>query len=249
MVVAPEPAGQQVRRAADRFVSRGPGLTSRHSFSFGEHYDPRNVAFGPLLAHNEDLVDVARGYDDHPHRDTEILTWVLSGSLQHTDSCGHTGLIYPRLAQRMSAGSGIVHSERNDGYSRHPDLTPEPVHFVQMWLRPDTLGGPPDYAQAEVAESALQADWVPVASGSHADRAVGLGTAGATLWVTVLAAGQRRVLPEAPRAHVFVARGQVDVEVVGALAAGDGLRLAGPAAVAVTATQNAELLVWTLPPS
>ena len=81
----------QVRRAAERFVSRGPGLTSRHSFSFGEHYDPLNVSYSSLLAHNEDVVEVARGYEDHPHRNTEIVTWVLAGALQSTATPPVTG--------------------------------------------------------------------------------------------------------------------------------------------------------------
>ena len=85
---------------------------------------------------------MARGYDDHPHRDSEIVTWVLSGSPAASDSRGHRGLVYPRLAQRMSAGTGIVHAERNDGYRLDPDQPAEPVHFVQMWLRPDVPGGP-----------------------------------------------------------------------------------------------------------
>ncbi len=236
----------EVRRSADRFVSHGLGLTSTHSFSFGEHYDPANVSFGPLLVSNEDVVEVARGYDDHPHQDAEIVTWVLSGSLQHADSHGHRGLVHPRLAQRMSAGSGIVHAERNDGYRIDPDQPLEPVHFVQMWLRPDAPGGPPGYAQAEVSAEALRAGWVPVVSGTHPDRAVGLGTAGATLWVTYAGPGERRGLPEGALVHVFVARGEVEVEAVGPLGPGDAVRVHGRAALEVRTRTESELLVWTL---
>ena len=235
----------QVHRAANRFVTSGSGLVSRHSFSFGEHYDPVNVSFGPLLVSNEDRIEVARGYDDHPHRDAEIVTWVLSGSLQHSDSYGNRGLVYPRLAQRMSAGAGIVHAERNDGYRLDHTRPAEPVHFVQMWLRPDESGGPAGYAQAEVSEAALGADWVPVVSGSDPDRAVGIGTAGATLWVTTMEPGARRRLPEADLVHLFVARGAVDVESVGRLESGDALRLGHVAALNVEARSSGELLVWT----
>ena len=235
----------QVHRAANRFVTSGSGLVSRHSFSFGEHYDPVNVSFGPLLVSNEDRIEVARGYDDHPHRDAEIVTWVLSGSLQHSDSYGNRGLVYPRLAQRMSAGAGIVHAERNDGYRLDPTRPAEPVHFVQMWLRPDEPGGPAGYAQAEVSEAALGADWVPVVSGSDPDRAVGIGTAGATLWVTTMEPGARRRLPEADLVHLFVARGAVEVESVGRLESGDALRLGHVAALNVEARSAGELLVWT----
>ena len=235
----------EVRRAADRFVTTGEGLTTRHSFSFGAHYDPENVGFGPLLVHNEDRVEITRGYDDHPHRDAEIVTWVLSGALRHTDSFGNSGLVYPRLAQRLSAGAGIVHAERNDPYRLDPDAPTIPVHFVQMWLRPDVAGGPPGYAQADVSGAALASDWVPVVSGEHADRAVGIGTAGATLWVTTAAAGERRRLPEAGWSHLFVARGEVDVETVGRLGPGDAVRITGPAALEVTVRVDAELLHWS----
>lgn len=235
----------EVRRAADRFRTDAPGLTTRHSFSFGTHYDPVNVSFGALLVHNEDMIEVARGYDDHPHRDAEIVTWVLSGSLVHTDSYGNSGLIYPRLAQRMSAGSGIVHAERNDAYRLDPDAPAVPVHFVQMWLRPDVGGGDATYAQAEVSEAALCADWVPVVSGSEPDRVVGLGTAAATLWITTAGAGERRRLPAASGAHLFVARGEVDLEAAGRLAAGDAVRIDGTTELALTAVSDAEVLVWT----
>ena len=95
----------EIRRAGERFVSTAPGLVSRHSFAFGEHYDPANVGFGSLLVNNEDVIEVARGYDDHPHRDAEIVTWVLSGSLHHRDSYGNEGLVYPDF------GTTVVEAE------------------------------------------------------------------------------------------------------------------------------------------
>lgn len=235
----------QVRRAADRFRTDGPGLTTRHSFSFGAHYDPDNVGFGPLLAHNEDLIEVARGYDDHPHRNTEIVTWVLSGSLLHTDSSGNSGLVYPGLAQRISAGSGIVHAERNDAYLLDPDGRRVPVHFVQTWLRPDVAGADATYAQAEVSQAALRSDWVPVVSGTEPDRVVGLGIAAATLWITTVGAGEQRRVPPARRAHLFVARGEIDLEAVGRLGVGDAVRSVGADGLALTAVADAEILVWT----
>lgn len=235
----------ELRRAVDRFVTESPGSTTRHSFSFGAHYDPDNVGFGALIAHNEDYVEVACGYDEHPHRDSEIVTWVLSGSLLHRDSHGNSGLVHRGLAQRMSAGAGIVHAERNDAYRLDPDAPAVPVHFVQMWLRPDVPGGTPSYAQGDVSEAALRTDWVPVVSGSHPDRVVGLGTGAATLWVSTLAPGQSRRAPAAGSAHLFVARGEVEVEAAGRLAAGDAVRVTGPAEVRLTAVVDAEVLVWT----
>ncbi len=235
-----------VQRDADRFVTLGEGLLTRHAFSFGDHYDPGNVGHGPLVASNEDLVQTDAGYGDHPHADTEILTWVLSGTLQHVDSRGHRGLTYPGLVQRMSAGTGIVHRERNDGYRVDPSLPLEPVHFVQMWLRPDEPGELPGYDQRAVSFADLRSDWVPVASGRHPDAAVRVLSAGSTLWVTVLAPGRRRRLPEAPLTYLFVARGELEVERVGVLRSGDDLRLSAPAALAVTGRTEAELLVWAM---
>jgi redox-sensitive bicupin YhaK (pirin superfamily) len=99
-----------IRRAADRAVSRTSWLESRHSFSFGDHYDPDNTHHGLLLVNNDDVVAPDSGFDTHPHRDMEIVTWVLEGELTHRDSAGNHGVIYPGLAQRMSAGNGILHS-------------------------------------------------------------------------------------------------------------------------------------------
>ncbi|MDT7734163.1 MAG: quercetin 2,3-dioxygenase, partial [Mycobacterium sp.] len=129
-----------IRRAADRAVTTTSWLNSRHSFSFGDHYDPGNTHHGVLLVSNDDIVAPAGGFGTHPHRDMEIVTWVLDGSLAHRDSAGNSGVIYPGLAQRMSAGSGISHSEHNASAT-------EPVRFVQMWVQPDVAGIEPGYQQ------------------------------------------------------------------------------------------------------
>ena len=235
-----------LRPSGQRFTTQTDWITSRHAFSFGTHYDPANVGFGALLVCNEDVVQSATGYEAHPHRDAEIVTWVLSGSLVHEDSYGNRGLVYPGLAQRMTAGSGIVHSERNDAFRFNPQQPPQPVHFVQMWLRPDEPGATPGYAQREVTTAELERDWVPVVSGSHPDAAVQIGTRAATLWVTRLAAGSTRILPEGPRVHGHVVSGQAVVESAGSLEPGDTLRILGGAPLRVTATSAAELLVWQL---
>ena len=236
----------QLRRAGQRFRTEGDGVDTRHVFSFGVHYDPEQVGHGSLMVLNEERLLAGRGFDDHPHADAEILTWVLSGSLVHTDSAGRTGVVVPGLAQRMSAGSGIVHAERNDAYRTDPSRPVVPAHFVQLWVRPDVPGSPPGYAQHEVDLAELTREWQPVASGSRHDAAVDLGSAGSTLWVTVLPPGTRRTLPAGPLAHLYLARGAVDVESVGPLAAGDSLRITGEAALAVTGLVEAELLVWTM---
>lgn len=236
----------EVRRADQRFRTETDWVTSASLFSFGEHYDPGNTGFGSLLASNDEVVRSGTGYGDHPHADVEIITWVLSGSLVHADSAGHTGIVYPGLAVRMSAGSGIVHAERNDAYRLDPTRAPEPVHFVQMWVRPDAAGTVPSYRQQEFAPADLSRDWLPVASGSHPYALVDLGNAGATFWVRVLGPGDTRQLPVGAYAHVYLARGEVEVETVGRLSAGDSLRIRGDAPLAVTGIQEAELLVWTM---
>src|SRR6478735_2216995 len=105
-----------IRRADDRAATEIAWLDSKHSFSFGGHYEPDNTHHGLLLVNNDDIVKPGTGFDTHPHRDMEIVTWVLQGSLVHQDSTGHSGVIYPGLAQRMSAGTGILHSEKNDSW-------------------------------------------------------------------------------------------------------------------------------------
>jgi quercetin 2,3-dioxygenase len=236
----------ELRRARVRFQTRTDWAETYHSFSFGEHYDPGNVSFGRLLVNNDDVVRAGAGYADHPHQDAEIVTWVLSGSLVHEDSHGNSGLIYPGLAQRMSAGSGIVHAERNDAYRIDPTRPAEPVHFIQMWIRPDEPGGPPSYQQRELSLTDLGGGWVPIASGRHRDAVVSLGSAGSTLWISVLALGATRTLPAGDLLHVYLARGVVDVETIGRLEAGDSLRLSESAQLRLTAQAEAELLVWQM---
>jgi redox-sensitive bicupin YhaK (pirin superfamily) len=235
-----------VRRAGSSFVTRGDGLQSRHCFSFGEHYDPDNIGHGRLLVSNDELVSSGSGFGDHPHRDAEIVTWVLSGSLVHEDSSGHRGIVYPGLAQRMTAGRGIVHAERNDAFRLDPERPAVPVHFVQSWLRPDESGAPPSYEQRELDLSDLGLAWVPVASGHDPEAAVTLGSRGSTLWATVLAPGVSRLLPTAPQVHVYLARGSVELEQAGPLHTGDSVRITGDAPLRVTASAEAELLVWAM---
>ena len=234
----------EVRRAGSRFRTRTDGIDTRHSFSFGVHYDPGNVAFGPLLAHNDERLQIAAGYPDHPHRDAEIVTWVLEGSLVHEDSAGNRGLVVPGLAQRMSAGSGVVHAERNDAFRIDPNRPAAPVRFVQMWLRPDTSGGALCYESRELDLGGLERSWLPVASGHHPDSAVGLNSAGSTLWATRLSPGITRLLPGSQRQHVYLAHGEVDVESIGRLTGGDALRLTEGEQLRLTGVRAAELLVW-----
>ncbi|WP_066900924.1 pirin family protein [Mycolicibacterium houstonense] len=224
-----------IRRADDRGLSTTDWLRSRHSFSFADYYDPANTHHGLLLVNNDDIVAPGTGFDTHPHRDMEIVTWVLSGRLAHRDSMGNSGVIYPGLAQRMSAGTGVQHSEKNGSDS-------EPVHFVQMWVLPDEAGVTPSYQQQEIE---LAAALTPIASGA-ADAAVTLHNANATLHGARLRPGNAIELPEARYVHLFVARGTVTLEGSGPLAEGDAARLTDSGGQRVAADTDAEILVWEM---
>jgi redox-sensitive bicupin YhaK (pirin superfamily) len=236
----------ELRGARERFTTRAAGRLTQHCFSFNEHYDPANVSHGALLACNDDLLASDAGYPNHPHRDTEIVTWMLSGSLVHQDSHGNRGVIHRGLVQRTSAGSGIVHAERNDAYRVDPQIGPAPAHFVQMWLRPDQAGAPPEYQQRGLELDDLADDWLPVASGAQQQALLRLGSRGSTLWVTQLGPGVARLLPEDDHVHVYLAGGEAEVEGVGPIEAGDSLRLAGRAALKITGRSSAEVLVWAM---
>ncbi len=238
-----------VRRAEDRFTSDVDWLASKHSFSFGHHHDPRNTHHGLLLVNNDDIVGAGSGFETHPHRDMEIVTWVLQGSLVHEDSQGHHGVIYPGLAQRMSAGTGILHSEKNDSWRLTGEVHQHPVHFVQMWVVPDEPSIQPGYEQLEVAHERLAGSLVPVASGmaQHRDEtAVRIKNKYAALHVARLQPGQSVELPEAPYLHLFVAVGALSLEGAGALTSGDAVRLTATGGQRVTATEASELLVWEM---
>lgn len=240
-----------IRRADERFDTEIDWLDSKHSFRFGHHYHPTNPHHGLLLVNNDDIVQPGKGFDTHPHRDMEIVTWVLSGSLVHQDSEGNNGIIYPGLAQRMSAGTGILHSEKNDSWRADPSLTEhaEPVRFIQMWVLPDQNGIQPGYEQPEIAADDLSGKWATVATGMdrYADEAaIRIRNQYAALHASRLAPGESVVLPEAPYLHLFVARGGVELEGAGALAEGDAVRFTATGGQRLTATEQAEVLVWEM---
>jgi len=227
-----------VRRAQDRSHTKIDWLDSWHSFSFGGHHDPDNTNHGLLLVNNDDRVAGGGGFGPHPHSDMEIVTWVLAGELEHRDSIGTHGVIYPGLAQRMSAGSGIRHSEMNASATQE-------VHLVQMWVLPDTRGVDPSYEQRDLTDAIEAGGLVPVASGREHDGAVSLHQRDAALWVARLRAGDEAKVPDAPHAHVFVAVGNATLEGAGALDTGDAVRLTDAGALGLTAgTDGAEVLIW-----
>jgi redox-sensitive bicupin YhaK (pirin superfamily) len=238
-----------VRRAGERFKTRLGWLDSEHSFSFSRHYDPANTHHGLLLVNNDDIVKPGTGFETHPHQDMEIVTWVLQGSLVHQDSEGHTGVIYPGLAQRMSAGTGILHSEKNDSWRLAGEAHSDPVHFVQMWVVPDESGIIPGYEQLEIDHELLSGSLVPVASGrteNDGAAAIRIKNRYAALHAARLQPGQSVPLPEAPYLHLFVPRGSVTLEGAGPLATGDAVRFTATGGQQVTATEPAEILVWEM---
>jgi redox-sensitive bicupin YhaK (pirin superfamily) len=214
-----------------RSSTAGAGRVTRHSFSFGPHYDPANLGFGPLVCHNDDVLDPAAGYPDHPHSELEIVSWVLEGALVHTDSTGARHVVEAGRAQVLSAGSGIRHSEVADPGSGR-------CRFVQAWLTPSSSGAPPSYVVGEAPSPA--SGLVEVVGGSG----LPIGTSGARLYVARLAPGQSIVLPEDPRQHVFAATGSIALAGLD-LAAGDAVRITDEPGHRVEAREDTELLVWS----
>jgi redox-sensitive bicupin YhaK (pirin superfamily) len=229
-----------LRRAESRFATRVGWLDSRHCFSFGQHYDPSNTHHGLLLVSNDDVVRPKTGFDTHPHRDMEIVTWVLSGELEHKDTLGNTGLIYPGLAQRMSAGRGIWHSEKNNRAAQD-------VHFVQMWVLPDEASIDPGYQQLDISSQLAKGGLVPLASGRGDHSAITIRQAGAVLWVGQLQPGALVRVPDNAYAHVYVARGSAHLEGTGDLGKGDAVRLTAAGSPTLTAgADGAEVLIWEM---
>jgi redox-sensitive bicupin YhaK (pirin superfamily) len=239
-----------VRRADDRFATRISWLDSKHSFSFSHHWDPKNTHHGLLVVNNDDIVTPGAGFETHPHRDMEIVTWVLQGSLVHQDSEGNTGVIYPGLAQRMSAGTGILHSEKNDAWRQGVGAVhEEPVRFIQMWVVPDEARIEPGYEQHEIGDDLLRGGLVPVASGMerHAgEAAIRIKNRDAALHAARMQPGGTVTVPDAPYTHLFVARGTVDLEGAGVLEQGDAVRLTGVGGQTLTAVDDAEVLIWEM---
>lgn len=223
--------------AAARLHTRIAWLDSWHSFSFGHHYDPTNTHHGLLVVHNDDVIAPGEGFPTHGHADMEIVTWVLDGALEHSDSTGGHGVITPGLAQRMSAGRGVRHSERNAS----PDL---PVRLVQMWVLPDTPGIDPGYEEVDVSADLAGGGLVTVAAGDGSG-AVRIQQRGARLRVGRLAPGATADVTDVPHAHVFAALGSCAIEDGPVLAEGDAARLtdAGPRTITAGAA-GTEVILW-----
>lgn len=226
------PVSVEIRRSSARYVEREPGRSTQHAFSFGAHYDPERLSFGPMVCHDDHLLGTGRGFDEHPHSGLEIVTYVVAGRLAHTDSTGTSTELVAGECALLSAGSGVRHSEVASAATR----------FVQVWLTPDDPATEPRYSRASPAGAPGEGLVPLVGEGSG----VALGVAGASYGVARLGPGETLTLPAAPRLHVFVATGALlRSSLAEPLQAGDAYCFVGEPEHEVTASVPTELLVWS----
>ncbi|MFZ0660220.1 MAG: pirin family protein [Candidatus Binataceae bacterium] len=229
-----------VRKADRRGHVQLDWLDSHHTFSFGDYYDPAAMGFSALRVINDDIVAARGGFPTHPHNNMEIVTWVLSGALEHRDSMGNGSVIRPGDAQRMTAGTGVTHSEFNASKT-------EPVHLLQMWLLPDRRGLAPGYEQRNFAEAERRGMMRLIASPDGADGSVTIHQ-DARLYDGVLSAGEsiEHPLDGKRKGWLHVARGAIKANDV-ALEAGDGAAIENESALKLTASEQSEVLLFDLP--
>jgi redox-sensitive bicupin YhaK (pirin superfamily) len=214
-------------------------LDSRFSFSFADYHDPSHMGFRDLRVINEDRVAPASGFPTHPHRDMEIITYVMEGALAHKDSLGNGAMIRPGEIQRMSAGTGILHSEFN------PSQT-EPVHLLQIWIMPKARGGKPSYAQQEINQDAVKGKFGLIASPDGRDGSISMGQ-DADLWLAKLKKGESVEfnLRKGRGAWAQIARGDLTLDGT-KLSSGDGANWESPGPVRLTANDDSEVLLFDL---
>lgn len=228
-----------IRRAAERGRTRFDWLDSRHSFSFGEYRDPRYMGFHALRVINDDRVAPGEGFATHSHRDMEIITVVLDGAIAHKDSTGTSTVIRPGEAQRMSAGTGISHSEYNPSKS-------DPVRFLQIWIIPETVGLKPEYEQRAFDLDKNSGRWLQIAAKEPREGAVKVHQ-DVEVSAARLLAGQQATYRLKPGRHAWVQVATGKALLNGAaLAEGDGAAVSGEDVVEVAASEEAELLLFDL---
>lgn len=215
-------------------------LESKHTFSFGSYYDPKHMGFGDLRVINEDRIQPGKGFGTHSHRDMEIISYVLAGELEHKDSIGNGSVIRPGDVQRMSAGTGIAHSEFNAS-------TTEPVHFLQIWILPNQTGIEPSYEQKHFPLAEKQGKLRLVASSDGRENSVTIHQ-DANLYVAVLNQGDRvsHVSDKHRSIWLQIARGSVEIN--GQIfSAGDGVAITQENKIELAATSdNTEILLFDL---
>lgn len=230
----------QIRKSNARGRADHGWLRSQHSFSFADFYDPDHMGFGPLRVINEDQVQAGRGFGTHSHRDMEIISYVLDGALEHKDSMGNGSVLRYGDVQRMSAGTGVAHSEYN--HSRT-----EPVHFLQIWIEPNAKGIAPSYEEKHFDAAAKQGALRLIASSDGREGSV-LIHQDASIYASLMNGADQLSHALAPGrlAYVHVVRGQVTVNGM-LLSTGDALKLSDERAVTLAEANDAEILLFDLP--
>jgi hypothetical protein len=229
----------RVRRSEERGLARHGWLESRHTFSFAEYRDPRHMGFRALRVINEDRVQPGQGFGTHAHRDMEIVTYVLEGALEHKDSLGTSSVIRPGEVQRMSAGTGVTHSE----YNASRDAL---VHFLQIWILPQKTELAPGYEQRAFPREGRLGRLQLVASRDGRDGSVVVHQ-DASLYLSELEAGARISLPLAPGRHAWVQVTRGSVSLAGErLATGDGAAVSDEPRVELAGLERGELLLFDL---
>jgi redox-sensitive bicupin YhaK (pirin superfamily) len=228
-----------LRPADERGHAQHGWLDSHHTFSFADYYDPKHMGFGVLRVINEDRVAPHEGFGTHGHRDMEIVSYVLGGAIEHKDSMGTKGLLKPGEVQRMSAGTGVLHSEMN--------ATGDPLHFLQIWILPERNGIKPDYEQKAFSESDRQGRFKLVVSRAGDDGSLKINQ-DIRLYATLLGKGQNATLELQPgrKAWLQLARGVATFNGL-QLKAGDGVAVENEMKLTLTAQEPVEALLFDLP--
>ena len=228
-----------IRRSDERGKTKIGWLDSRHSFSFGDYYDPANDSFGPLRVINEDWIAGGAGFPPHPHRDMEIVTYIIEGAISHKDSTGGGGTIRPGEIQRMSAGSGIVHAE----FNASPTQT---CHLLQIWIMPSKRGIAPGYEQKAIDAAAVKNHFARIAAPEPQANEVRL-VQDAEIWATRLDTDIEAIHTLAPgrRAWLQVARGEVSLDGE-TLKAGDAAAITDQDRIAIRSHADSEVLLFDL---
>ena len=229
----------EIRRSQERGHAEHGWLDSFHSFSFADYYDPDHMGFGPLRVINEDRVQPGRGFGTHSHRDMEIISYVLEGGLAHKDSMGNGSVIRPGDVQRMSAGTGVAHSEFNASDR-------DPVHFLQIWIEPSVRGVKPSYEEKRFEEVSKRGQLRLVASPDGRDGSVTIHQ-DASLYAALVDGDEKLAFTQQPgrKTYVHVIRGEVAVNGQ-PLGSGDAIKLAGEQEVRIERGRNAEVLLFDL---
>jgi quercetin 2,3-dioxygenase len=228
-----------MRKASDRGLTKLDWLNSRHTFSFGDYFDPKENGFSVLRVINDDWIGAAKGFGTHPHRDMEIITYVLEGAVEHRDSLGTRSVIPAGDVQRMTAGTGIQHSEFNPSPA-------QPLHLLQIWILPEAAGIKPGYEQKTLGDRA-KGKLTLVASHAGGDGALKIHQ-DTDLYIGAFSRGQsiEKELASGRNAYLHVSRGKVSLNGV-ALVEGDGAKIADESRLKFAAPEDAEVLLFDLP--